>query len=53
MIDMEYLFRVDRGSTFKPHDDGIVAVVDGSEFSLNALFFDSSDYDQDRLSLLR
>lgn len=35
MLDTEYLFRVDRGSTARPHDNGIVAVVDGSESYIN------------------
>lgn len=30
-MDTEYMFCVDRGSTIRPHDSGIVAVIDGSE----------------------
>lgn len=31
MFDIEYLFCVERGSTLRPHDNGVVAVIDGSK----------------------
>jgi hypothetical protein len=31
ILDTEYLFHVDRGSTLRPYDNGIVAVIDGSK----------------------
>ncbi len=37
ILDTEYLFYVDRGSTIRPHDNGTVAVIDGSEL-LSARF---------------
>ena len=31
ILEAEYLFCVERGSTARPHDNGIVAVIDGSK----------------------
>jgi hypothetical protein len=37
ILDMEYLFHVNRGSTIRPHDNGIVAVIDGSKLTTSDL----------------
>jgi hypothetical protein len=38
ILDTEYLLSVDKGSTVRPHDNGIVAVIDGSKLSRVAFY---------------